>query len=213
MIFGGLEAALNLLFPPKCPFCGEILPRPGLCGRCGADFPGDYWWQGEFLCAAPLRYEGAVRECLLRFKFHGDPSLAEPLGTLMAQCALRRYGQDFDAVTWVPVSPRRRRKRGYDQAELLAKALCRTWGGMRPRRLLRKIRENAVQSGLKDPAQRLRNVRDVYVPAFRLENFPRRVLLVDDICTTGATLGECRRVLLANGVEEAACIAAALAGE
>ena len=200
-----LRSLADLLFPAKCPFCGVILPRPGLCDRCGADVPGDYYWNGSFLCAAPLRYEGAVRECLRRFKFHGDPSAARPLGMLMAVWGERRLGREFDIVTWAPVSRQRRRKRGYDQ--------CRAWNRPKPRRLLRKIRNNPAQSGLRSAGDRASNVRNVYAPVSPERIRGRRILLIDDICTTGATLGECRRILLDAGAEDVACLTAAVAGD
>ena len=128
------EGLLNLLFPPKCPFCRTVLDEPGICGKCRETLP---WTQeeetlrtgpGHLECAAPLFYEDAVRECLLRLKFRGGVPAAEPLGQLVAQCAAEQLSGQFDTVTWVPVGPKRLRSRGYDQARLLAEAACRCWG-------------------------------------------------------------------------------------
>lgn len=199
---------LDLLFPPKCPFCGRVLDRAGICGRCEAALP----WTGEgetvrvlaggLRCAAPLRYEGSVREGLLRFKFQGRSGAAEPLGELLAGCAAEAFSGEFDLVAWVPVSRRRLRERGYDQAELLARSACRLWD-TKPVRLLEKRRHNAAQSGLEGAERRRENVRDVYraLPEAR----GRRILLVDDICTTGATLCACARALEGAGAEAVLC--------
>lgn len=160
-------------------------------------------------CAAALRYDGLAREGLLRMKFHGRSAAAEDLGALIAQCAAERLGGQFDTVTWVPVSAKRRRRRGYDQAELLARAACRLWDTV-PVRLLDKVRDNPAQSSLSDGSKRRANVSGVYRP--RSAAAGRRVLLVDDICTTGATLRECAAALYAGGAASIVCAAAAFAG-
>ena len=111
-------------------------------------------------------------------------------------------------VTWVPVSQKRRRKRGYDQAELLARSICRCWG-TDPVRLLKKVLDNPAQSGLSDKSARRANVLGVYDAVNQDKLKGRRILLVDDICTTGATLEECARVLRDAGAEEVAAVTVA----
>ena len=146
-----LSALLDLIFPAKCPFCGRVLDRPGICGTCRGELP---WTEGAdalrrgpggFLCAAPLWYQGLAREGLHRFKFRGMSSAAAPLGELIAGCAAEHFSGAFDTVTWVPVSPRRLRQRGYDQARLLAESACRLWE-TKPLPLLRKTVHNPAQS-------------------------------------------------------------------
>lgn len=208
------EQLLNLLFPPKCPFCGRILDTPGVCDACCKKLP----WTGEtetvregpdgLRCAAPLWYEDKVREVILRLKFQGGAPAAEPLGGLIAQCAAERFGGEFDTVTWVPISRKRRRKREYDQSELLARAACRVWG-VKPVGLLRKTVDNPAQSGLTEPAARRANVLGVYEMVPGADVSGRRVLLIDDVCTTGATLTECVRVLREAGAAAVVCAAVA----
>lgn len=204
------EQLLNLLFPPKCPFCGRILDSPGVCDTCRKELP----WTEEheavregtdsLRCAAPLWYEGKVRETILRLKFYGAAATAETLGALMAQCAAEHLSGEFDLITWVPVSRKRRWKRGYDQAELLAQAVCRVWG-VKPVALLRKTMNNPAQSGLKEDAARRANVLGVYEMCPGAEVSGRRVLLIDDVCTTGATLTECSKVLREAGADAVVC--------
>lgn len=209
-----LDWLLNLIFPPRCPFCARGLDRPGVCAACEKTLPWteerDSLWElpDGLRCAAPLWYRGGARQGLLRLKFQGAPGAAEPLGALVAQCAAERLSGEFDTVTWVPVSQKRRRKRGYDQAELLARAACRRWDTA-PVRLLEKTRDNPAQSGLRDAAARWENVRDVYRAVDPRAVEGRRILLVDDICTTGATLCQCAAVLRRAGAAEVVCAAAA----
>ena len=164
---------------------------------------------GGVRCAAPLWYEGKVREGLLRFKFQGARAAAGPLGELVARCAAERFSGAFDVVTWVPVSRRRLRSRGYDQARLLAESACRLWE-VRPEQLLQKITDNPAQSGLTEEAARRANVLGVYEAVDPERISGHRILLVDDICTTGATLAECARVLREAGAADVVCAAAAL---
>ena len=134
---------MNLLFPPKCPFCGKVQDVPGICPDCEKDLP---WIPGAealregpggLRCAGAVWYEKTVRDALLRLKFQGASEIAEPLGELIARCAAEQFGGEFDTVTWVPVSKKRLRKRGYDQSELLARSACRFWD-IQPVRLLEK---------------------------------------------------------------------------
>ncbi|WP_312938642.1 double zinc ribbon domain-containing protein [Oscillibacter sp.] len=210
-----LDTILDLLFPPKCPFCRRVVDHTGICGACEKALP---WTEGEaglhkgaggFICAAPLFYEGTVREALLRLKFHGESHLAGPLGMLVARCAAEQFSGNFDVVTWVPVGPKRLRERGYDQARLLAEAACQAWE-IRPERLLEKMGDNPAQSGLGDSDARRANVLGMYTVPSAARTEGRRILLVDDICTTGATLTECVRTLKDDGATSVVCVAAAL---
>ena len=211
-----IHQLLDLFFPPKCPFCGKVLDHAGICPACEKALP---WTEegaglrelpGGLQCAAPLWYEGKVREGLLSFKFQGARAAAGPLGELVARCAAERFSGAFDVVTWVPVSRRRLRSRGYDQARLLAESACRLWA-VRPEQLLQKITDNPAQSGLTEEAARRANVLGVYEAAEpeRIQGY--RILLVDDICTTGATLAECARTLRDAGAADVMCVCAALA--
>ena len=205
---------LDLLFPPKCPFCGRVLDAPGICGKCQKSLP---WTEknqvlkslpGNLKCAAPLWYEGNVREGLLAFKFQGARGSAKPLGELVARCAAEQFSGEFDTVTWVPVSQKRLRKRGYAQAGLLAEEACRLWD-TKPVQLLEKCVDTPAQSGISEPAARRANVLGVFDIASGAEVAGKRILLVDDICTTGATLAECARVLRDAGAADVVCVAAA----
>lgn len=206
------NALLDLLFPVKCPFCERVQDAPGICPSCMKSLPWTDEAQGlrelepGLLCAAPLWYKDSVRNGIRRFKFHNGVGAAAPLGELIAQSAAERFSGQFDTVTWVPVSAKRLRKRGYDQSLLLAENACHLWG-VEPERLLRKVRDNPAQSSLKDAAARWRNTRRVYRPAGDAEG--KRILLIDDVCSTGSTLCSCAKTLRAAGAAEVVCAAAA----
>lgn len=208
------ETMLDILFPPKCPFCGTVLEKQGLCAVCERELPwiadAERLWEGPdgLRCAAPLWYEDRVRDGIRRFKFSGAASSAEIMGALLACCAAETFSGEFDAVTWVPVSRKRLRKRGYDQARLLAQSACRLWN-TEPEQFLVKTVDNPAQSGLSEPAARRANVLGVYDIANGAKIQDRHVLLVDDVCTTGATLTECVRVLRDAGAKQVMCVTVA----
>ena len=206
------DALLDLLFPPKCPFCGGILDCLRICPDCEKTLPrteealGLRELRGGLLCAAPLWYEGSVRGAVRRFKFHGGVTAAGPLGGLMAQTAAERFSGEFDTVSWVPVSAKRLRKRGYDQSRLLAESACELWG-VEPERLLRKVRDNPAQSSLERAEDRWANTQGVYEAAGAPAG--KRVLLLDDVCSTGSTLVSAAKTLLAAGAAAVVCVSVA----
>lgn len=200
------NALLDLFFPPRCAFCGKIGVH-GVCPGCERGLPRAETalreGAGFGKCAAPLKYEGIVRESILRYKFHGARSAAEGYGEILAQCVAEELSGEFDVVTWVPVSEKRRRKRSYDQACLLARATAKVWNAEHVP-MLRKRWDNPPQSGLGAPERR-GNVIGIY-EALNAETIrDTRILLIDDIITTGSTLSECVRVLKEAGAASVVC--------
>lgn len=205
-----------LLFPPKCVLCRRILEKEetDLCHSCRIhtqEFP-EPKKKPAFLekWSALWYYEGNVRGSILRYKFHNARSYAGSYGRLLAMKLTKDMPEGFDILTWVPISARRRKKRGYDQVELLARAVGQELEA-EPTATLRKIRDNPPQSGITGHAQRKANVLGVY-QAVDAQGFQgKRVLLLDDILTTGATVSECARVLLTAGAAEVSCAVLAAA--
>ena len=204
------ERLLNLLFPPKCTLCGKLLEKQetDLCRCCRADSPECAGTHKNFSFldswAAVWYYEGYIRESLLRYKFHRARHYAPVYGRMLAMRIQQEYPEGFDCLTWVPISRARRFKRGYDQVELLAQAVAQELG-MEPIPTLRKIRNNKPQSGIVGQAKRRANVLGVYKVVSPQRVLGKRILLLDDIVTTGATAGECARVLLTAGAKEVHC--------
>lgn len=203
---------MNIFFPRRCPFCGAVTGKALLCDTCESTLPRCRtvrYGAGFDRCAASLYYEGSVRRAILDFKFKGKLGALDCFGRMMAETVAEVYSGEFDAVTWVPVSQKRLRKRGFDQARYLAGSACVDWHVM-PLETLQKKVDNPPQSGIDDPAERRANVLDAY-KAVSPERFAgKRLLLIDDICTTGATLGECARVLKAAGAAEVMCLTLAM---
>lgn len=214
-----IERILQWLFPAKCVLCRDILGRDetDLCRSCRSDQPEYPYGKKKVPHISDLtalwRYEGQVRKSLHRYKFGNARHYAAPYGRLLAM----RVSRDLpraDLVTWVPVSAKRLRRRGYDQSEILARAVAPELE-LPCEKLLEKFRDNRANSSLKDPAQRRANVLGVY-RAVQPECFSgKRILLLDDIVTTGATASECARVLLTAGAEEVyfAAVAAAISSK
>lgn len=211
-----LDAIAGILFPPKCLLCRKILGSEelDLCRTCRMDGPECRHFQKKLpfidSWAAVWYYEGQVRTSILRYKFYGARSYAQGYARLLAMRLQEEHPDGFDLLTWVPISPLRKLRRGYDQVELLTRAVGRELG-MEPMPLLKKLRNNPPQSGIVGQAHRRANVLGVY----RVENVEalagKRILLLDDVITTGATVGECARMLLTAGCKEVHCGAVAVA--
>lgn len=207
---------LNLLFPPKCLLCGCVLGREelDLCRTCRMEAPvyRNQKRKLRFLdsFAAVWYYEGNVRSSLLRYKFHGARRYASGYGRLTAMAIAREFPEGFDLLTWVPVSRLRKLRRGYDQVELLARAVGRELG-LQAVPTLQKIRHNRPQSGIRDEAERRANVLGAYRLRAGVSLEGKRILLLDDILTTGATAGEAARVLRTGGAKQVHCAAIAAA--
>jgi ComF family protein len=147
---------------------------------------------------AVFEYGGSVADAIHRFKYDGRSELGAALGSLMADVGHRWAGK-VDAVVPVPLHWRRRRSRGYDQAALLAKPVARS---LRVPLLLRglcRVRNTPSQVDLPHP-ERQRNIAGAFAPR-RLRGLGR-LLLIDDVRTTGATLRAASAALKAGGVSE-----------
>lgn len=198
---------LDLLYPGKCPFCARILERgeEGWCASCPDELPWTEPGDGKAVegcdaCLSPLWYRDGVREGMHRYKFGGGQGHAQLFGALMAQCLDERWGKPVNLITWAPLHAQRRRERGYDQAELLARRvgeLC----GLPVARTLEKTRATAVQSQTAEDGARRANVQGAYRALPGLELTGKRVVLVDDVTTSGATLAECAAALRQAGAK------------
>lgn len=221
-------AVLDLFYPPHCAVCEEPFgdgERAFLCGECAARIEridqshlcccGVPLPESLDLCPACARSERILEQIrsfgwyeeredphhvlstlIKLLKYGGERALAP----LLAQY-LNEAGQPLrplvGQITFVPMYPKKERERGFNQAELLARELGKLWD-IPVVRALEKTKETKPQASLPREA-RHENVRG----AFGLAKFPpcASILIVDDVCTTGATLSECARVLLESGIE------------
>ncbi|HEY7124973.1 MAG TPA: ComF family protein [Ktedonobacterales bacterium] len=197
---------LDLLFPPSCVHCG----RGGhwLCPQCIAaivpaapalrvpESLAGLWMAGD--------YEDPLRLAIQQLKYQGKRRLAEPLGRVLAE-TFRRQAQVQslpDAVLPVPLHPQRQAERGYNQSALLARVFCRLEGLQLVEDALRRSRDTPQQARM-TRAQRQANVSGAFTcPKDHPMLVGRRVLLIDDVCTTGSTLSACAEKLLAAGARE-----------
>jgi predicted amidophosphoribosyltransferase len=182
-----------MFLPTRCPLCREVGASP--CDRC---------WQGlapgpTGAVSALLSYEGDAASLLRSLKYANARSVVGRLADGMALLVEPGWA---DLVTWAPTSTAHRRRRGYDQAEVLARAVARRLG-VPARQVVRRDPLSVAQTG-RSRTERLHGPTFVAVRCVS-----GRVLIVDDVVTTGATLRQAAAVVLATGAREVACIAAA----
>lgn len=197
----------HLLFPEKCVLCGQILRKEqlDLCSKCRIDQPEcavsreKYPYLDSWI--ALWDYRDNVRRSLLKYKFYGRRNYAAAYGRLLSMKLLREERTGVDLITWIPISQKRLKKRGFDQVELLAQKVSQELQ-IPAMALLWKKRDNPQQSRIVGNAQRRANVLGAYEAIHRESIQGKSILLLDDILTTGATAGECARILLEAGAKE-----------
>ena len=212
---GFFDSILDLLFPPKCVFCRKILhgAESDWCEKCVETLPYTEFGsrlEGEYFdfCIAPLYYKDEARKSLMRYKFQNAPIISDAFGKLLAECITEhpdlwttddfKLRPIYDIITWVPLSRKREKIRGYDQAELLALATASALSD-KAVKVLEKILDVGPQSELGDAADRRANVDGAYEVIDPDLVDGKCVLIIDDIITTGSTLSECAKMMLEAG--------------
>lgn len=213
---GFFSSILNLLFPPKCVFCSKILKDDSFwCSDCADNLllaadsgktVGEYF---DF-CISPLYYTGVVRKSILRFKFRGAASYAEAYGKIMASCIKGNIDVKYDLISWVPLSTKRKKARGYDQAMLLAMATALELDDIAVETLV-KSKHVRAQSELSGKDERAKNISEAFCVADIEIIKDKTILLIDDIITTASTLEECAKELIGGGAAKVICVALAKA--
>lgn len=205
-----------LFFPPKCIFCRTLLSKDetDLCHSCRKktteckpsknNIPFVAGWTGIWY------YTEGVRNSILRYKFYNARSYAPIYGRFLAMKLQKEFPDGFDMLTWVPISTFRKLRRGYDQVALLAKYVGQELG-VTPIPLIKKVRHTPPQSTLKTASERRANILGAYRAIAPADIAGKRILLLDDILTTGATASECAKVLLTAGAEKVYFAAIAVA--
>lgn len=222
---------LDILYPPHCCICQKPLDDTTfICEECSSGFQSidtiahcqycyypfsalasDQLVEDCFNCRdssfvfqnnySVFLFEGNIKELVYKYKFHGQDFLADVMASHMVSFCLKNIEGDFDILTFVPLDKKRYSDRGYNQAELLAKKIAKSLGHGRVVSALKQIRGKDVQSSL-SRGERYRNVKGAFSVSAVKPICNARVLLIDDVCTTGATLNECSKVLLAKGAKE-----------
>lgn len=211
-----LDRGRALLWPDRCVLCGGVAAYGEICcPSCRRDTPlmERPVLQDGIPIAAVWRYRGLVPSAVARFKFRGDMESGEKIARLMVR-AWRALCPDFEAdrVTFVPIPPERESRRGYNQAELLAR-----WVGKELRLPVEPLleREGVLMQHELSAGFRRKGIEKAFrlLPGAEKKAAHRRVLLVDDVVTTGGTVRSCAGRLLAAGAREVAALAIAVGGE
>lgn len=198
---------LSLLFPRKCTLCQRLLvsTETDFCHNCRSNM--EHYKKSKrnipFVAhwTALWYYKDDVRNSIHRYKFGRRRSYAQVYARMMAMKVSEAINADIDLICWVPVFWLRRYKRGFDQSELLARAVGKELS-LPVIPTLRKIRNNSAQSTIQGASQRKANVTGAYRVRKDSAIAGKRLLLIDDVITTGATASECARVLLTAGAKE-----------
>lgn len=231
----GLLSICTALFPPVCIFCGHILlsekdeaaaffaQELRICRACMTNLPlrrtDDHLipclsnsYDGDPLpdlaVLVPFMYEEPIISALRAVKFHDAPYIAKSLSFFLSESILR-MDSNFDAVMPIPLSAKRLRKRGYNQAELLAKPLAQRINIPYLSSFLVRTRHTGQQSRFLDPLLRAANVSGAFTVPENCDLTGLNILLVDDVTTTGSTLHEAAVTLYQSGAGYVAGIAVA----
>lgn len=235
-----LTGIADLIFPPRCITCEELLEQHGplpfcprcmagirfigspLCPRCGTPFPAaegeDHLCGDCFVTERPYaiarsvgRYEETLLTAIHRFKYRGKTGIGDPLGKIMADFADKTWDMKvFERILPVPLHRKRLRERGFNQAVILARGLSKRFNIPLDFTVLRRNLFTPPQVGL-DRKQRSANVQGAFSVKHPERIVGRRLLLVDDVYTTGSTLTECARVLIRAKAEAVAVLTMARA--
>lgn len=184
-------ALMDFFWPEKriCPFCRQRAVTGCICSQCREKIN---FLQQETVSLAV--YEGLMQEVIRRFKYHGETDLAYPLAQLMRE----KFGELSGLIVPLPLHENKIRERGYNQTLVLAEALseityCRVYPA------LIRVKETVSQTTL-NRYQRLHNVAGAFKTVLEVRG--RKLVLLDDVLTTGATVNEAKREMLLSGAKE-----------
>ncbi len=219
---------IKLIYPQRCKYCNKVIDirreichtcentlqiiEGDICKLCGKSINdcdcGHKKHFYKYICA-PFYYEGAASRAIWRFKFRNATNLSKVFAEDMVRCFDKHYnGYDFDLCTFVPSSNKSLKERGYNQAELLARAFSELTN-IECKELLFKIKETKIQHDLLS-VERSGNLVGAIEVDYNVDLENKRILLIDDIKTTGSTLNECAKMLLIGGAAEVFCLTVAI---
>ena len=202
------KSAAEAFYPAVCPYCDKVIAKGSYaCKECSAKLPEISYKKfaiGGYICSAAFPYEGNYARAVKRFKFGNRGDYARPLAFQVVNAVLDIIeDKSFDLVTCVPMHKVDKRKREYNQAELLARE-CAEIMGLPYLDTLEKIKRNNPQHKTKGK-DRGKNVRGVFRVIDKNLVAEKHILLIDDIITTGHTLGECSAMLSKAGCKKISC--------
>ncbi len=196
------SSLLSILFPPRCALCNQVIAKEdfGLCKHCvQQSHPVHNRWLTlpNTRCLYPFTYAGTIKKAIYAYKFHGRKELAHHFANWMYE-AFATDKFDYDLVVCVPMSMDKLRERGYNQTGVIAKLLAKKMHVAYSRHCLVKGKDNRTQHRL-SRSERFENIKGVFYVNEDVSH--KKILLIDDIITTGATIMECTQMLLESGCE------------
>lgn len=205
-----LSFLTDVIFPNRCPFCRKVIAwNETACYECtqSIEYCSDRlrFIDSSLKCVSVCNYEGTAKQGLLNLKYDTAVNLPDFFAEELGRTVSKYFGRP-DMVTCVPATRATLRERGYNQAELIAKAMSDSLSVPYDCKLLSKKNGSAAQHTL-SADERISNARDTYFKGKSNRSLTGlKVLLCDDIVTTGATLAECAKVLKRLGAEEIVCV-------
>jgi ComF family protein len=199
---------ISSLFTERCPYCNAVVKCGEIaCDSCKPKIPQPpyrFFANGGYMGYSAFPYKDIYANAVKRFKFNNNPQcsskLAIPLKNAVEELLEKN---DFDYITCVPMHKRREDKRGYNQAKLLAKDLSKLVN-IPYADLIEKHKDNVPQHKCKG-SERVKNVKGVYRAVNKEMVKDKNILVIDDIITSGSTLGECCKVLRKAGAKTICC--------
>lgn len=198
-----LNTIINIVFPQVCGVCGKIEPK-GLCNKCKIKLEGlaeneilhENLGQMNFKELIYIfKYEGLIRKLIIDYKFHEKSYIYETfVKFVLKNKKIFEKLQSYDTIISVPISKKRMKERGYNQSLLIAKKLSREVNIPLQANCLFKTKNIIEQSKL-NREQRKENIQNVYELKNGIILNNKRILLIDDIYTTGSTVNECAKIL------------------
>lgn len=209
---------LEILFPPRCIFCDRIISQNkkicgmcnaykytignNICVKCGRDIENCLCKGNELFferCIAPFYFSDVIRDSIHKFKFKENQHKTKVFANFMYECILEKYSDiSFDYIIPVPMYPKKQRKRGYNQSELLGINLSKMMNVPYSLSTLVKVKDMTAQHELQG-INRFENIADTFgiINPEIIDN--KNILVVDDVLTSGSTLSECAKTLKQNG--------------
>lgn len=204
-----LDRILNIIYPQTCGICGN-LNKNALCNKCKIKLEKEFNYQTDIYVQESnknfiehnyfFKYENLIRNQILALKFHEKPYIYKTIAVFLENMSksfenLKKY----DIIIVVPVSKERRKSRGYNQSELIAKKISEIIKAPIEKNILYKIKNTVPQSTL-NKVQREENAKGVYKVCNIKKVYNKKILIVDDVYTTGNTVNECAKVLVQEGI-------------
>ena len=201
---------LNIIFPPVCGMCGKF-NKDFLCKKCELllknesnfeidrlDFLNGLFFSNHIYF---FKYQGMIRKLILEYKFNEKSYLYKTfVNFILKDKKFFEILNSYDTIVSVPISYIRKKERGYNQSKLIAKELSNIVG-IKYIEVLRKTIDTVPQSTL-NKKERLENLKNVYKIKDKISIRNKKILMVDDIYTTGTTVTECCKIMIENGARQ-----------